>query len=266
MDFVIICLISAGTAALTLFSGFGLGTMLIAAFALLFPIEVAIAAAGVVHFANNLFKLALVGKWAERSVVLRFGVPAIIAALAGAALMTVMVETQPIYEYRIGRLAAQITWLKLVIALLLAAFGALELWPGYRDLSFPRKMLPVGGVLSGFFGGISGMQGALRAPFLLRAGLTKEQFIGTTNVISTMVDLTRLTVYLVGLTWLAQQREYAVLKNSRTLWLVGVACLAGFCGSYFGARMVRKVTLRGIRVLVAVLLFTVAAALGSGIV
>src|SRR4030095_11858128 len=152
MDFVIICLISAGTAALTLFSGFGLGTMLIAAFALLFPIEVAIAAAGVVHFANNLFKLALVGKWAERSVVLRFGVPAIIAALAGAALMTVMVETEQIYEDRIGRLAAQITWLKLVIALLLAGFGALELWPGYGDLSFPRKMLPVGGVVSGVFG------------------------------------------------------------------------------------------------------------------
>jgi uncharacterized membrane protein YfcA len=99
MDFVIIPLVSAAVAALTLVSGFGLGTLLMPAFAMFFPIEIAIAATGVVHVINNLFRLAVVGKWAKRDVVLRFGVPAIIAAFIGAALMTVMADVSPLYTY-----------------------------------------------------------------------------------------------------------------------------------------------------------------------
>jgi len=266
MDFIIIPLVSAAVAALTLVSGFGLGTLLLPAFAIFFPIEIAIAATGVVHFVNNLFRLAVVGKWANRDVVLRFGIPAAIAGIVGAALMTSMADVSPLHTYRLGRIEAEITWLKLVIAALLASFAALELWPKYQKMSFPRQALPVGGALSGFFGGISGMQGALRAPFLLRAGLNEQSYVGTANVISTIVDLARLLVYAIGFAWLARKGGYEALGEWRTLWLVGAACLAGFLGSYFGAKVVKKVTLRAIRYLVAALLFVAAAALGAGIV
>lgn len=266
MDFVIIPVVSAVVAAVTLVSGFGLGTVLLPAFALFFPIEVAIAATGVVHFANNLFKLGLVGKFASREVVITFGVPAVIAALAGAALMTVLADAPAVLRYRVGSMTAEVTWLKAVIAALLALFAGLELWPRYHELSFPRRALPVGGALSGFFGGVSGMQGALRTPFLLRAGLSKEAFVGTANVISAIVDAARLLVYALGLTVLAQTRDYAALGEWRTLWLVGAACVAGFAGSYVGSRVLKKVTLRGVRVIVSVMLFAVAAALGTGII
>jgi hypothetical protein len=132
MDFIIIPLVSAAVAALTLVSGFGLGTLLLPAFAVFFPIEVAIAATGVVHFASNLFKLALVGRWADRDVVLRFGVPAVVAALVGAALMTAMADVPALHSYRLGSLPAEVTWLKLIIATLLVLFAALELWPKYQ--------------------------------------------------------------------------------------------------------------------------------------
>ncbi len=59
MDYVVICGAAVIVAALTLFSGFGLGTILMPAFALFFPIEVAVAATAVVHLANNLFKVFL---------------------------------------------------------------------------------------------------------------------------------------------------------------------------------------------------------------
>ncbi|MDZ4755551.1 MAG: sulfite exporter TauE/SafE family protein [Phycisphaerae bacterium] len=266
MDFLVISLVSAAVAALTLVSGFGLGTLLMPAFALFFPIEIAIAATGVVHFMNNLFKLVLVGRWARRDVVLRFGIPAVIAAFVGAALMTAMADARPLHEYQVGRMHAEITWLKIVIAALLALFAGLELWPRYQEISFPRRVLPLGGALSGFFGGVSGMQGALRAPFLLRAGLSREEFVGTTNVISTMVDVARLLVYAAGFAWLAQQRDYAALSEWRTLWLVAAACIAGFLGSYLGARFLKKVTMRGVRNLVAALLFVLAVAMAAGIV
>lgn len=58
VDLFLIPLLAACIAAITLLSGFGLGTVLMPVFALFFPIEIAIAATGVVHLSNNLFILA----------------------------------------------------------------------------------------------------------------------------------------------------------------------------------------------------------------
>lgn len=266
MEFVLVPLVAAAIAAVTLVSGFGLGTVLMPAFALFFPIEVAIAATAVVHFTNNLFRLPLVGKNAARDVVIRFGVPAMLAAFAGAALLSTLASTTPIHEYYLGPVKASVTALKLAIAVLLSCLASLELWPKYHQLSFPRSLLPLGGLLSGFVGGISGMQGALRAPFLLRAGLSREQFVGTANVISTLVDATRLLVYVAGFAWMSRRQNYGALAQPRTLLLVGIACIAAFLGSYLGLRAFKKMTLRAVRRLVAVLLFVMALALGAGVV
>ena len=62
MEILIITLAAFATAILTFFSGFGLGTILVPVFAIFFPIELAIALTGVVHFGNNIFKIVLVGK------------------------------------------------------------------------------------------------------------------------------------------------------------------------------------------------------------
>ena len=75
------------------------------------------------------------------------------------------------------------------------AFAAFDLIPHFSKLKFEKKLIPLGGFLSGFFGGLSGNQGALRSAFLIKTGLKKEVFIGTTVVISSFVDLTRLSVY-----------------------------------------------------------------------
>ena len=80
-----------GVSLLTLFSGFGLGTLLTPIFALFFPLEVAVGATAVVHLANNLFKLVLLGRFAAWPAVWRFGLPAIPAALLGAILLTSLV-------------------------------------------------------------------------------------------------------------------------------------------------------------------------------
>ncbi len=81
MDYALITLTSLVVSGLTLFSGFGLGTLLMPAFALFFPVPTAIAATAVVHLANNLFKLGLVGRQADWRVVARFSLPAALAAL-----------------------------------------------------------------------------------------------------------------------------------------------------------------------------------------
>lgn len=87
MDILAVALVAFFASALTLFSGFGLGTILMPAFALMMPVEVAIAATALVHLANNLFKLVLVGRQADGRVLLRFAVPAALAAVVGASLL-----------------------------------------------------------------------------------------------------------------------------------------------------------------------------------
>jgi len=176
-SFVIISVASLVTAGLTLYSGFGLGTLLMPVFALFFPIEVAVAATAIVHGANNIFKIAVVGKQADKALVVRFGVPAIIAAFAGAAALGYVSHFGEIARYAIGSRTAVITPIKLVMASLMIVFALFELLPRLRDRRVDRKYLFLGGVLSGFFGGFSGHQGALRSTFLTKVGISTEAFV-----------------------------------------------------------------------------------------
>ena len=84
--YVVICAVAFLASGLTFFSGFGLGTLLLPAFAAFFAVELAVALTAIVHFLNGVFKLFLVWRHIERSVVIRFGLPAIVGALAGGRL------------------------------------------------------------------------------------------------------------------------------------------------------------------------------------
>lgn len=126
MELVLIGAVALATAAVTLFSGFGLGTVLMPVFALFFPLPLAIAATAVVHFANNLFKLGLMARGADWRVVMRFGVPAAIAAIAGAALLDFVDRMPAVARYGIGQSHFEVTFVKLLVGVLILGFGALS--------------------------------------------------------------------------------------------------------------------------------------------
>jgi uncharacterized membrane protein YfcA len=255
--YLVVCSVAFAASLLTFFSGFGLGTILLPAFAMFFPPEAAVALTAVVHFLNSLFKLVLVGRHANAAVAVRFGIPAIVAAFAGAALLAWLAGQPALHRYELAGRVHEVRPVALVIALLMVAFAALELWPGSKRLSIPAKYLPIGGLLTGFFGGLSGHQGALRSAFLIRAGLAKTEFIATGVVIAALVDLSRLVVY--------SERFFATAITENGA-LLGAAACAAFAGALLGNRLIEKVTLRSIEVGVAVMLFVLAIALGSGVI
>lgn len=255
-----VCLVAATASALTLYSGFGLGTLLLPAFALFFPLPVAVAATAIVHLLNNLFKLALVGRHADKRVVLRFSIPAVLAAFLGAGLLLVVADAQPLATYELGGSAKDITVVELLIGAIIVVFAILELTPAFARLSFDRKYLPLGGALSGFFGGLSGLQGALRSAFLLKVGLSKEAYIGTGVVSAVLVDLARLLVY--GVTLLG----IGVVDLEGTWGLVVAATASAFIGSYAASRYLTKVTMSAIRIVVAAMLIGVGTALMVGLI
>ena len=69
MPVLLVCFVTFLAAALTFVSGFGLGTILLPVFALLYPLPVAVAATAVVHLLNNIFKLLLLGRHADWRIV-----------------------------------------------------------------------------------------------------------------------------------------------------------------------------------------------------
>jgi len=260
MDYIIVSLAALVVSALTLFSGFGLGTLLMPVFAIFFPLEIAIASTAIVHLANNLFKVSLLGKDADRKVVLSFGIPGIIFALFGAYLLIFLSGLTPVTQYSIGSKLFTVTPIKMVIATLILFFSLFDLLPYFEKVAFARKYLPFGGALSGFFGGLSGHQGALRSAFLVKAGLEKEAFIGTGVVCAVLVDLSRLGVY--GLSIFS--KGFETLSTQGGVELVTTATLAAFLGTYIGTRLIKKMTMSIIKQMVGGMLLLLAIALGIG--
>jgi len=257
MELVVIGLASLLVSLLTFFSGFGLGTILMPVFAIFFPVDVAIALTGIVHLLNNVFKLFLTGRQADKSTLLRFGIPAIIGAFVGAQLLLRITHWQPLTAYTISNKVFYITPVKLTISLLLIVFSLVEVLPKFKWLQFGKDKMKVGGFISGFFGGLSGNQGALRSAFLIKAGLSKESFVATGVIIACLVDFSRLSVYF---------RQYLSTGIRENILLLVIATLAAFTGALLGNMLLKKITLPLIQNAVTIMLVLLAVALGLGFI
>ncbi len=257
MEYIVIALAALIASGLTFFSGFGLGTMLLPVFALFFPVEMAIGMTGVVHLLNNLLKLTLLGKQADKAVVLKFGLPAIIAAVIGAVILVWFSDMTSLLSYQIFGHLYEIEPVKGIIGLLILGFLVLEWLPALKGMAIDKKYLPLGGALSGFFGGLSGHQGALRSMFLLKAGLNKESFIATGVVIASLVDISRLLVY-------SSKFERAFAEGYVSYLLTAI--IFAFIGAFMGSRLLKKITMNFVQAVVSILLLVIGIGLISGII
>lgn len=254
--YLVICSVAFLASGLTFFSGFGLGTLLLPAFAVFFPVSLAVALTAVVHFLNGAFKLVLVWRHIEWSVVWRFGALAVVGAFGGAAALLWLADLSPIASYDFFGHTVEIAPVKLTVGVLLLFFACAEVLPAFRRVSFPPRYLPLGGVLSGFFGGLAGMQGALRSAFLVKAGLGKEGYVATGAAIALLIDVSRLTIYSRIIASSHDEFDYALL---------GAAVIAAFAGATLGNHYLHKATMTGIKRLVAAMLLAVSGGLIAGV-
>jgi uncharacterized protein len=257
MEYLIIAITVLFGAMLTFFSGFGLGTLLLPVFGIFFPLDIAVAMTAIVHFSNNIFKFGLVYKHIHVKTLLSFGIPAMFAAWLGSKLLLNMETHHVLHAYSFHSKTFEITSLGLVIGSLMIFFALLEFSKQFNQLEINAKYIPFGGLLSGFFGGISGHQGAFRAAFLSKSGLDKNQFVGTSNAISLIIDCTRLFTYSA----LLQKTD---LSNSYPL--LSTAILCGIIGTLVGKQLIKKVTITKIQRIVGVLLFIMGGLIALGLI
>ncbi len=224
---------------------FWLGYAIATCFCIVFPTTVALLATGIVHLLNNIFKGTLVRKLVDWNTVDRFGVPALFTAILGAYLLT----------YFEGRVAS------VVIGFILIAFALLEFQPWFQRLTFPKKYIPLGGMLTGFMGGLSGQQGAIRSMFLIKSDFDAKQYIATGVLIAILIDVARIPTYVFGLSDLSTEQ-----LTQHNLELVGFGTACAFAGAWLGAKYMKKTSIGFVRCMVAGLMVVIGTLLILGIV
>ena len=253
--FLLICVVSFLASILTFFSGFGLGTLLLPVFSLFMPIELAVLATAIVHILNNALKFILIRNFIDKSVLLSFGITAVLGAFLGAIIQKTIGGSLFLYELVLFGSLNRVELLSFIIGILMLVFALLDLIPILKKISFGKGQFTVGGFLSGFFGGLSGHQGALRAAFLAKSHLKAEVFISTSVCLSLLIDATRIPIYLSSNIQLQDQ------------WLlITPACFFAFIGSYLGKKLFTKRKVQNIRIFVAVFLFLMGSAMIVGLV
>lgn len=234
-EYLILALLSFFAGGLTLFTGFGLSTILLPVFVIFFPVAIAVPSTAIVHFLNNFYKLFIYFKQINIKILLRFGLPALLASIAGAFLLQ--------------KLSSNERNLEILLGILIILISFMEMFPAIRNLKIGIKWAPLGGVISGFFGGLSGHQGLFRSAFLVKSGLSKNSFIATGVGIAVLVDITRLSVY--GSTIFTTS-----IISSNDFWLpVIISTTSALFGVSLATDLVKKMTIDVIRNMVFGLIF-----------
>lgn len=260
MYLLLIAIVSFSGSLLTFFSGFGLGTLLSPLFVLFFPVQVAIAGTAVVHFCNNLFKLLLMYRYIRWDIFLKFSIPAGIAAIFGALLLTSLGRLDEFFNYSVFGEQMSVQPMKLIVGFLFIFFAIAELSGNLKNRRIDKKYIHIGGFISGFFGGLTGNQGAFRTAFLVNFGLTKEAFVATGIVSSCVVDFFRISVY-----WLTYN-QYATELPADFQLAISIAIIFAFSGAFIGRKLLTKISMTSIRYTIAVFMILVGTGLAGGII
>ena len=134
-------------------------------------------------------------------------------------------------------------------------FAFIEFFYKKKSFEITPARLFIGGALSGFFGGLSGHQGALRSAFLAHRNLQKEVFIATGVCVSLLVDMTRLIFYKV---------HFSESGIPYTLLLAGI--FAAIIGSVLGKLLFAKTTMRSIQKIVCIALIILGSSILTGLI
>lgn len=183
MDISIIVVISLSAfiaAALTVPAGFGLSTMLTPLLLFVISPHETVAIVAVIHGAHNAWKLIVLKDHLDFIAFKRYGIWLVIGAIIGALLQS-QVPQDP---------------LLLIIGLFLVILPILTISEGWTGYRIPEANDRIGGFGSGFMGGLSGHQGALRAMFLKRRLNDKMAYAATASILALCVDLSRIPVYI----------------------------------------------------------------------
>jgi len=215
----------------------------------------AVAAVAPVHLFHNLGKFLLLRSQVDRQVLVQFGVPALGGAAFGAWGLARLTDVPGLGTWSLLGETFALCPLKLTIGLSLAGFSGWELLGGGKGIR--GVPLWTGGLVSGFLGGLTGHQGAMRSAFFLGKDFPKETFLATGAAVACGVDITRIAVYV---------QLFQSLGSSIPWSVVGAGIAGALVGLWAGRIGLRKMPVAAFRRIIGIALMGFGLGLASGVI
>lgn len=195
-------------------TGFGSSTIFLPLAFLFVDFKTALILVAFFHIFGNLGRITFFRHGLDKRLLIIFGAPSVLLTIVGALLV----------NYTPQEL------LKLILGIFLLLFSIASIARQEFTFKPSNKNAIIGGSISGFFAGLIGMGGALRALFLTAFRLRKDVYLATAATLALAVDITRIPIY-IGSGFL-EQRFYTSIP---LLFLTAIA------GSYVGKMAVDKI-------------------------
>lgn len=211
MDHLLLIIAAFCSSSLTAVLGLGGGMLLISIMSVFLPPVAVVPVHGVVQFASNASRGAFSAKDIRHDILWPFLIGCLLGALAGARVVPkVPAELLPL---PLGVFILVMTWLPQI----------------KRKLWFPGRFLSLG-IVQAFLTLFVGATGPLNMPFLVRAGLSRDQLVVTGAALMTIVHLVKIVTFgLLGFTF------------GPYLLLMILMVIAVISGSYAGTKLRHKV-------------------------
>lgn len=220
-----VAVLAGGTAAIT---GFGIGSLLTPLLASRMGMTLAIAAVAIPHALATAVRCWRLRHGIDWPLMRGFGLLSAAGGLVGALLYT-----------RFSNVT-----LTIILGVLLLATSVAGLTNWARRAHLRSRFAASGlGFASGFFGGVAGNQGGLRAAALLTFSLAPISFVATSTATGLLVDAARLPFYL----W----RSSGALEG--VAFPIAVASVGVLVGTLAGERMLVGMSPERFRTIVSVL-------------
>ncbi|MDD4599532.1 hypothetical protein SDC9_03971 [bioreactor metagenome] len=215
-QYLVLIPVTMVTSLITLFTGFGVGTIMMPIMALFFDVKVAIFLAAIVHFFNNMSRLALYRSEINWGIIRRFGVVSIIGAFIGS----------------FAQIYLDSSWLKVGLGVFLIVYSLLTLIPNKIKITLSANVDFIGGFLSGLIGGLIGNQGAIRSLYLLNYEMEKKELIVSSALIAVIIDSTRIPIYAYS--------NYKYMQEN--IMLLAAVVVSAILGTILGSKILPKVS------------------------
>jgi len=232
MDIALIALLTFLATMVGTLTGFGTSTIMVPVMVSFFPLSQTLFFVGIIHWFGDIWKMALFREGLRWTLILKFGVPGILATVLGGLLV-----------FRIAE-----ALMSRVLGAALLAYVGLVFVKGRFKVPETTATAVVSGALYGFSAGIFGIGGAVRGAFLSAFDLPKSVYIATAGAIGLAIDSGR-----VATCWW----EGAQL-STRLRWGLLLFIPLSFIGAKAAERIVERIPQRRFRTVIAGFLCLVA--------
>jgi uncharacterized protein len=231
MEIFYISLLTVAASTVGTITGFGTSTIMIPMLVMFLPAVEAIFLVAIIHWFGNIWKITLFRKGIDLRLISLFGIAGLVTSYLGASI------TLGAHENELLR----------VLGLFLAGYSLFLLFRSrFRVPASPVTALS-GGALSGFFAGMFGIGGAIRALFLSAFDLPKAVYIATAGAIGLLVDAMRVVTYLKG----------GISLPRELWWGMLIFIPVSFGGAKIAKKVVEKVPQEKFRKVIAAFLFVI---------